>query len=97
MNKVIEMHLKQVINQYISGNALVFLKGFGLEYYNELLKTYQPLYFQGESISLVDLTNRKRELMRSVIGSENEFRIGIYEELLILGESINDLTDSNIL
>jgi ATP-dependent DNA helicase RecQ len=90
------MHLKQVINQYISGNALVFLKGFGLEYYNELLKTYQPLYFQGESISLVDLTNRKRELMRSVIGSENEFRIGIYEELLILGESINDLTDSNI-
>jgi ATP-dependent DNA helicase RecQ len=99
LNKIIADKLRSLIQTYESENAVVFLKGFSIDYYNDLLKSYNNLYYEissDEKLNLLDITANKRKLMRSMMNVENAFVIGLYEEMLVLGESISDLTDAPI-
>lgn len=100
MNQNIILNLSNIIDALESGPVLVFLKGFPIKYVGEVMKKYRPLNVDvqnTEQIHLIEAITQIKTLYRNLMLAEDGIFIGVYEELLLVKDSIRDIYDGEII
>lgn len=100
LNKIIYNNLKAIINENKTGYDIIIMKGFNYEYLELFQDMFRPLFSVVNKNMELDLTNlisSKRNLMRAVMNFENGVTVGLYEELIMLKDRFEDLSDAHLI
>ncbi len=100
VNQAVLSRLEAMIAGFGQGPALVFLKGFSISYVREMMKQHRPLNLDVrnmERIPLLDVIAQVKSLYRNILRDEQGVFVGLYEELLLMKDSIQDAYDGKLI